>query len=209
MGLQIEELRPGDGAEARAGNSVTVHYVGTLTNGKKFDSSRDRGKGFTFKLGAGQVIAGWDQGVAGMRVGQMRKLDDPARARIRREGFPRFDPAELDARVRGGALVGRLTLAAARGSPYFIRSWQPHTSSTQFVRRAGAAKPARARSREFIRSASSRRSFKVSRRRLGSIRTTSMTSSSGACRKRASKARTSRATRCSTRAGPSRSAARP
>ncbi len=74
MSLQIEELREGTGAEARAGHTVTVHYVGTLTNGKKFDSSRDRGKGFTFRLGAGDVIAGWDRGVAGMKVGQLRKL---------------------------------------------------------------------------------------------------------------------------------------
>lgn len=87
MGLQIEELRPGDGTEARAGNSVTVHYVGTLTNGKKFDSSRDRGKGFTFRLGAGQVIAGWDQGVAGMRIGQIRKLTIPPELAYGADGF--------------------------------------------------------------------------------------------------------------------------
>src|ERR1700759_2628093 len=73
-GLQIEDLKAGDGAEAKAGSTVTVHYVGTLTDGKKFDSSRDRGKGFTFRLGAGQVIAGWDQGVAGMKGGQIRNL---------------------------------------------------------------------------------------------------------------------------------------
>ena len=70
--LQIEELKVGTGAEATAGQTVTVHYVGTLTNGNKFDSSRDRGKGFSFKLGAGQVIKGWDQGVAGMKIGGMR-----------------------------------------------------------------------------------------------------------------------------------------
>ena len=54
--------------KAKAGDTVTVHYVGILTSGSKFDSSRDRGKGFTFKLGAGQVIKGWDQGVAGMKM---------------------------------------------------------------------------------------------------------------------------------------------
>lgn len=75
--LLIEELRPGTGAEAKAGNKVSVHYVGTLTTGKKFDSSRDRGKPFEFKLGAGQVIKGWDQGVAGMKVGGLRKLTIP------------------------------------------------------------------------------------------------------------------------------------
>jgi FKBP-type peptidyl-prolyl cis-trans isomerase len=75
--LQIEDIRVGDGAEAKAGKQVSVHYVGTLTDGKKFDSSRDRGRPFSFGLGAGQVIAGWDQGVAGMKVGGLRKLTIP------------------------------------------------------------------------------------------------------------------------------------
>jgi FKBP-type peptidyl-prolyl cis-trans isomerase len=76
--LVIEDLRPGTGAEATAGQQVSVHYVGTLADGKKFDSSRDRGKPFGFKLGAGQVIKGWDQGVAGMKIGGLRKLTIPA-----------------------------------------------------------------------------------------------------------------------------------
>jgi len=92
MGLEIEDLRPGTGAEARAGNSVTVHYVGTLTDGSKFDSSRDRGEGFTFKLGAGQVIKGWDQGVAGMKVGQLRKLTIPPELAYGARGFPPVIP---------------------------------------------------------------------------------------------------------------------
>ena len=92
MGIQIEELRPGNGAEASPGTTVTVHYVGTLTNGQKFDSSRDRGKGFTFKLGAGQVIQGWDQGVAGMRVGQIRKLTIPPELAYGARGFPPVIP---------------------------------------------------------------------------------------------------------------------
>jgi FKBP-type peptidyl-prolyl cis-trans isomerase FkpA len=75
--LQIQDLRPGTGAEATAGKTVSVHYTGTLTDGKKFDSSHDRGKPFSFKLGAGQVIKGWDQGVAGMKIGGMRKLTIP------------------------------------------------------------------------------------------------------------------------------------
>src|SRR4051812_3091713 len=75
--LQIEELRPGTGAEAKAGNSVSVHYVGTLANGTKFDSSRDRGEPFSFRLGAGEVIKGWDRGVSGMKIGGLRKLTIP------------------------------------------------------------------------------------------------------------------------------------
>lgn len=92
MGIQIEDLRPGNGPEASPGTTVTVHYVGTLTNGQKFDSSRDRGKGFTFKLGAGQVIQGWDQGVAGMRVGQVRKLTIPPELAYGARGFPPVIP---------------------------------------------------------------------------------------------------------------------
>ncbi len=90
--LQIEELKQGAGAEAKAGNTVAVHYVGTLTDGKKFDSSRDRGSPFTFKLGAGQVIKGWDQGVAGMKVGSMRKLTIPPHLAYGDRGFPPVIP---------------------------------------------------------------------------------------------------------------------
>ncbi len=75
--LVIEDLRPGTGAEAQAGQKVSVHYTGTLTDGKKFDSSRDRSRPFEFTLGAGQVIKGWDQGVAGMKIGGLRKLTIP------------------------------------------------------------------------------------------------------------------------------------
>ncbi|MGA2221455.1 MAG: FKBP-type peptidyl-prolyl cis-trans isomerase [Verrucomicrobiia bacterium] len=75
--LKIEDSKVGTGAEAVAGKSVTVHYTGWLTNGTKFDSSKDHGQPFTFQLGAGQVIKGWDQGVAGMKVGGVRKLTIP------------------------------------------------------------------------------------------------------------------------------------
>ena len=75
--LQIEDLQVGTGVEAKAGNKVSVHYTGTLTDGSKFDSSKDRGKPFDFTLGQGQVIKGWDQGVAGMKVGGSRKLTIP------------------------------------------------------------------------------------------------------------------------------------
>ena len=92
--LQIEDLKPGTGAEAKAGQTVTVHYVGTLTNGSKFDSSRDRGEGFSFRLGAGQVIKGWDQGVAGMKVGQLRKLTIPPDLAYGSRGFPPVIPPD-------------------------------------------------------------------------------------------------------------------
>ena len=74
---KIVDLRAGTGAEAKAGDRVTVHYTGTLTDGTKFDSSRDRNQPFSFTLGRGQVIPGWDQGVAGMKVGGQRKLTIP------------------------------------------------------------------------------------------------------------------------------------
>ena len=75
--LIIEDLTVGAGATATAGQTVTVHYTGWLTDGKKFDSSVDRNDPFEFRLGAGQVIAGWDQGVAGMQIGGKRKLTIP------------------------------------------------------------------------------------------------------------------------------------
>lgn len=77
-GLQYIDVASGSGDEARAGQNVSVHYTGWLTTGEKFDSSRDRGQPFTFRLGAGQVIQGWDQGVAGMRVGGQRRLIIPS-----------------------------------------------------------------------------------------------------------------------------------
>lgn len=76
-GLRYQELTVGDGAEALAGNTVSVHYTGWLTDGTKFDSSVDRGQPFEFRLGVGMVIAGWDEGVAGMKVGGKRKLVIP------------------------------------------------------------------------------------------------------------------------------------
>ena len=77
-GLAIEELVVGSGAAASAGQKVSVHYTGWLTNGTKFDSSKDRGDPFVFPLGKGQVIKGWDEGVAGMKVGGKRKLTIPS-----------------------------------------------------------------------------------------------------------------------------------
>ncbi|MFA5954413.1 MAG: FKBP-type peptidyl-prolyl cis-trans isomerase [Patescibacteria group bacterium] len=72
--LVVEVLQQGTGSEAVKGSTVSVHYTGWLTDGTKFDSSVDRGTPFSFVLGAGQVIAGWDQGVLGMKVGEKRRL---------------------------------------------------------------------------------------------------------------------------------------
>lgn len=77
-GLKYEVLRQGNGPAAKAGQTVAVHYTGWLTDGTKFDSSVDRGQPFDFQLGAGQVIKGWDEGVAGMKVGEKRKLTIPS-----------------------------------------------------------------------------------------------------------------------------------
>jgi FKBP-type peptidyl-prolyl cis-trans isomerase len=75
--LKIEDTVVGKGREAKAGDTVSVHYTGYLTDGTKFDSSLDRGQPYPFTLGAGQVIAGWDEGVAGMKIGGQRKLTIP------------------------------------------------------------------------------------------------------------------------------------
>jgi FKBP-type peptidyl-prolyl cis-trans isomerase FkpA len=76
-GLVIEDLIAGTGEPATAGQTVSVHYTGWLTNGTQFDSSKDRGDPFEFALGARHVIAGWDEGVQGMQVGGTRKLTIP------------------------------------------------------------------------------------------------------------------------------------
>ena len=76
-GLIIDDVVVGSGATASAGQKVAVHYTGWLTNGTKFDSSKDRNDPFEFPLGAGRVIKGWDEGVAGMKIGGKRKLTIP------------------------------------------------------------------------------------------------------------------------------------
>jgi FKBP-type peptidyl-prolyl cis-trans isomerase FkpA len=76
-GLQYEDEVVGDGTEAKAGDTVSVHYTGWLEDSTKFDSSKDRNQAFQFNLGAGMVIKGWDEGVAGMKVGGKRKLTIP------------------------------------------------------------------------------------------------------------------------------------
>ncbi|XP_051259408.1 peptidyl-prolyl cis-trans isomerase FKBP1A-like [Dicentrarchus labrax] len=92
MGVEVETLRPGDGKTfPKKGSTVTVHYTGTLTNGKQFDSSRDRGP-FKFKIGAGQVIRGWDEGVAQMSVGQLARLTCSPDFAYGNEGHPPVIP---------------------------------------------------------------------------------------------------------------------
>ncbi len=76
-GLKYEDLAVGDGEEAKAGDRVSVHYTGWLTDGTRFDSSIDRNEPFNFPLGGGRVIRGWDEGVQGMRVGGRRRLTIP------------------------------------------------------------------------------------------------------------------------------------
>lgn len=75
--LIIEDIKVGDGTEAKSGDTVVMNYSGTLTDGTKFDSSYDRNEPFTTKIGVGQVIKGWDQGVPGMKIGGKRKLTIP------------------------------------------------------------------------------------------------------------------------------------
>ncbi len=90
--LGVKDLTVGKGAEAKAGDTVKVHYVGTLTDGKEFDSSRKHNEPFTFELGAGRVIKGWDQGVAGMKVGGKRRLTVPPSLGYGARGFPPVIP---------------------------------------------------------------------------------------------------------------------
>merc|ERR1739844_174595 len=93
MGVDVETITAGDGTSyPKKGQTVAVHYTGTLTNGKKFDSSRDRGKRFEFKLGAGQVIRGWDEGVAQMCKGQRAKLTCSPDFAYGERGFPGVIP---------------------------------------------------------------------------------------------------------------------
>lgn len=93
MGLEIEELATGEGPGAADGHQVSVHYTGWLTDGTKFDSSLDRGTPFSFALGKGSVIKGWDEGVKGMAVGGKRKLTIPPEMGYGERGYPPVIPA--------------------------------------------------------------------------------------------------------------------
>jgi len=86
-GLEYWEIKKGTGALAQQGKNVSVHYTGWLTDGKEFDSSRDSGEPISFQLGTGQVIKGWDEGIAGMKVGGKRQLRIPPALAYGQRGF--------------------------------------------------------------------------------------------------------------------------
>jgi FKBP-type peptidyl-prolyl cis-trans isomerase len=95
-GLKYIDEKVGDGAEAKTGNTVEVHYTGWLKDGTKFDSSKDRGQPFSFPLGGGRVIKGWDEGVAGMKVGGKRKLIIPFELAYGEAGRPPVIPPKSE-----------------------------------------------------------------------------------------------------------------
>lgn len=92
QGLIVEKYHEGAGAPAQKGQVVSVHYTGTLENGQKFDSSRDRGQPIEFPLGQGHVIAGWDEGIAQLRVGDKAKLTIPGHLAYGPAGIPGVIP---------------------------------------------------------------------------------------------------------------------
>ena len=87
-GVKYQTLKAGAGAVAKAGQRLTLHYVGTLEDGRTFDSSRDRGKPHEFNIGVGEVILGWDEAVPGMKIGELRKLTIPPNAGYGAQGHP-------------------------------------------------------------------------------------------------------------------------
>jgi FKBP-type peptidyl-prolyl cis-trans isomerase FkpA len=95
-GLNYEEIKEGTGNATKAGDTVDVHYTGWLKDGKKFDSSLDRKQPFSFKLGAGMVIKGWDEGVQGMKVGGKRKLVIPAELGYGKRGAAGVIPPDAE-----------------------------------------------------------------------------------------------------------------
>lgn len=103
--LDIEIISAGDGKEAQKGDRVSLDYTGTLTDGTVFDSSIPRGEKFSFTLGGGQVIAGWEMGILGMKVGETRKLTIPHQLAYGEDGYPGVIPPSA-------TLIFTVTLAA-------------------------------------------------------------------------------------------------
>ena len=138
----------GNGAEAKSGDEVTVQYVGVnYKSGKEFDSSWSRNEPFTFTLGAGEVIPGWDQGSKGMKVGGRRELIIPPEPRLRRRRQPAGDPAERNADLRGRparsqlsrrALAERLHSPGPDGPAAATRSPSPSACSRSRARTRAA-----------------------------------------------------------------------
>jgi peptidylprolyl isomerase len=95
-GLKYIDVKVGDGETAKKGDTVSVHYTGTLKDGTKFDSSKDRNQPFSFPLGAGRVIKGWDEGVAGMKVGGTRKLIIPPELGYGKRGAGNVIPPDAE-----------------------------------------------------------------------------------------------------------------
>jgi FKBP-type peptidyl-prolyl cis-trans isomerase len=108
--LMTEDLVLGTGAEAKTGDTVSVHYTGTLADGKKFDSSHDRGEPFEFTVGAGEVIEGWEKGITGMKVGGKRRLVIPPEMAYGETGSPPIIPpnATLTFEVELVSVKGKL-----------------------------------------------------------------------------------------------------
>lgn len=95
MGIELESITPGDGCTfPKDGQTVVVHYTGSLPDGKVFDSSRERGKPFKFQIGKGQVIRGWDEGIKQLSVGQRVKMTCPPKYGYGKRGFPGVIPAD-------------------------------------------------------------------------------------------------------------------
>ncbi len=117
-GLKYKDTVKGDGETAKAGQKVTVHYTGVLhPSGEKFDSSLDRGEPFEFRLGAGEVIPGWDEGVAGMHVGGKRTLIIPVQPGLRRTWGSVSDSAECNLEVRCGATGRQIACRLSNRNP--------------------------------------------------------------------------------------------
>ena len=131
--LELEDITVGEGDEAAAGRIVEVHYVGvSWATGEQFDASWDRGDTFKFGLGKGQVIPGWDQGVAGMKVGGRRRITIPPMLGLRQARRRRRDRARRDARLRRRPDRRQLTpstrcIAVRQRAPDSSRVWIPMT----------------------------------------------------------------------------------